>query len=74
MNRFAELIIGALLAGAGYLCLNYTSAFGIEQNAAWAAEHELPAPTHTIFLAGAAIGAFGALLAGHALGRPSRRV
>jgi len=72
MNRFVQLLIGLVLAGAGYLCLNYTSAFQSENHAEWAAEHELPAPTHTIFLAGAAVGGLGALMTGHALGRRRR--
>ena len=64
-----KLVIGLLLVLVGFLCLNYTKAFGVEHHTEWAAEHGLPAPNNTIFLAGAASLALGGLVTGRAVGR-----
>ena len=68
-SRAGRLVVGIGLAAFGFFCLNYTNGFGIEHHAEWAAAHGMPAPTYTIFLAGAAIGALGSGLVGHAIGR-----
>jgi len=69
--RKLRLVLGILLAVFGFFCLNYTNGFGIAHHAEWAAAHGLPAPTYAIFLTGAALGALGAGVVGHALGRRS---
>jgi hypothetical protein len=70
-SRTGRVVLGALLALFGFLCLNYTNGSGSEHHAEWAAAHGLPAPSHAIFIAGAALGALGSGLVGHAIGRRS---
>lgn len=60
--------IGTALLGlfAGFFCLNYTQAFGVEHHREWAKAHEMPAPSYTIFVAGVLILAGGGVLLGRA--------
>ena len=63
-----KLVIGLLLVLAGFLCLNYTKAFGVQDHTEWATEHGLPAPNNTIFLSGAGALALGGIVIGRAAG------
>ena len=62
-----KLLIGLLLGGAGYLCLNYTKGFGMERHVEWAAANGMPEPTITIFFAGVALLALGGIVLGLSL-------
>jgi len=67
-KRKAIRIGSALLVlAAGFFCLNYTQAFGVEHHFEWAKEHGMPAPSYTIFVAGVLILAGGGTLLGRAL-------
>jgi len=55
---------GAALVVAGFLCVNYTKAFGVEHHVEWAKEHGMPEPTYGIFLLGAALLAAGGVFLG----------
>src|SRR6478672_730250 len=61
--------VGAVVLLFGLGCLNYTNAEGWEHHQEVARRRGLPAPSHTIFLAGVAATALGAGTLGFALGR-----
>lgn len=63
------MIIGLVIAVAGFFCLNYTQGFGIDHHREWAAEHGMPAPSEAIFDAGVLLLVVGGGMIGHALAR-----
>jgi len=59
---------GAFLLLFGLLCLNYTTADGLEHHRAFALQHGLPPPSQAILFTGAFSLILGAGLIGYAIG------
>lgn len=72
IRLWPRIVVGAVFAVAGFLCLNYTKGFGIEHHAEWAKEHGVPPPAYPIFLAGAILMPLGGAIVGHGIGRRRR--
>jgi hypothetical protein len=67
-SRIAQVACSLVLVAVGFLCLNYTKGFDMDHHVEWARQHDMPAPSYAIFLAGALLGALGAGGVGHAIG------
>src|SRR5687768_11455445 len=67
-RKAIQLGSGFLVLAGGFFCLNYTKAFGVEHHFEWAAEHGMPEPSYSIFVAGVLLVAGGGVW----LGRASR--
>jgi hypothetical protein len=63
-RNWIRIGVGLALAVAGFLCLNYTKAFGVEHHFEWANAEGMPEPSHSIFVAGALLLAIGGVLLG----------
>jgi hypothetical protein len=69
MRRAFGYFRGIILAGFGFLCLNYTKAFGGRNHHAWAEAHDLPSPSAWMFYLGVACLLLGAATLGYSAGR-----
>ena len=72
VSRLICLAFGLFLGVVGVFCLNYTNGFGLSHHTDWAAEHGMPQPSYSIFVAGVSLVALGAGAAGYAIGRRSK--
>ncbi len=66
-----RLVLAAGVAGLlfGFLCLNYTKAFGVDNHYTWAAQTGMPAPSGKIYFLGVGLTALSAGAIGFVLGR-----
>lgn len=67
--RYALLIVGLIVLGLGYGCLNYTTDGKAVHHREWASEHGFPEPSNAIYLLGLACLAGGGGMVGFVLGR-----
>jgi hypothetical protein len=72
-RRWFVILVGVLVLVFGLLSLNYTEEAGWEHHTQSAAVHNLPPPSHGIYVLGVATTAVGSGLIGFGLARTCQR-